>query len=387
MAQQGGRQGVVHGTVAAGYEAVRGEFEAAVASEPADHSAQLAAYVHGERVVDLWTGPDTDGDTLFAVYSSTKGAAFLATALLLQDGVLDPDRAVADYWPEFGAAGKAGVTLRQLLSHQAGVIGLADGRFSTAELADDAVLAARLAGQPPFWQPGAAFGYHALVIGALVGEVVRRATGQRLAEVYEERIRAPYEIDLFLGLPEEHEHRFRTSLPMQPTPRQQAALDALPRGPHSLASIAFNRPSDLVEWPNHRKVRALGQASGGGVGSARGLARMYAAAGSDVDGLPPLLKPETLAEVARAHSVGRDLVTGIHQAFALGFQAICHTQYPYLGAGTFGHDGAAGSQAFADPRDGFSYAYTRRRHAFPGGPAPENERLVRAVHRAVTGAV
>lgn len=397
------REPRVHGTVAEGFEAVRERFAAFVETERTDYEGQLAAYAHGRRVVDLWAGPDgesgtapgpdgesrassgPDGDSLYGVFSSTKGAAHLVVALLVQDGVLELDREVAHYWPEFAAEGKGALTLRELLAHRAGLVGT-DAGFTLEELADDRVIAERLAVQRPFWRPGSAFGYHAFAIGALAGEVVRRATGRTLQEVYEERVRAPYGLDFFLGLPAGHEPRFRSVLPMTPTPAQQAELDAEPSGPHTLASIAFNsqvpEPGELTDFPNARVVRASGQSSAGGVASARGLAGMYAAAISTVDGRPPLLKPDTIAEVGQIHSIGHDLVTRAFRAFGLGFQATAENLYPFLGAGTFGHSGAGGSQAFADPRSGLAYGYTRRRMAFPGGAAPENEGLVRAVHTA-----
>ncbi|GGX86032.1 serine hydrolase domain-containing protein [Streptomyces fructofermentans] len=375
----------IHGTVAEGFEAVREEFAAVVAAERPDYAGQLSAYVRGRRVVDLWAGADTDGDTLFGVFSSTKGAAHLVVALLVQDGTLELDREVAHYWPEFAAEGKGAVTLRELLAHRAGVIGTDEG-FTFDELADDRVVAERLATQRPFWRPGAAFGYHALVIGALTGEVVRRATGRTLQELYEERVRAPYGLGFHLGLPESEEPRYRSVLPMAPTPPEQALLDATPRGPHTLAAIAFNEhapgAASLVELPNSRAVRAKGPASAGGVASARGLAGMYAAAIGRGDGREPLLKPDTIAEVGRIHSVGHDLIARAHKAYGLGFQATADMWHPFLGAGSFGHSGAGGSQAFADPRAALAYGYTRRRIAFPGGAAPENQRLVLAVHDA-----
>ncbi|WP_030611403.1 EstA family serine hydrolase [Streptomyces sclerotialus] len=374
----------VHGTVAAGFEGVREEFAAFLAGEEDAPGAQLVVHRSGERVVDLWSDGVT-GESLLGVFSSTKGAAYLVTALLVQDGVLDLDRTVASYWPDFAAEGKGGITLRELLAHRAGVIGL-DAGFTPEELTDDRAIAARLAGQRPFWQPGRFFGYHGFVIGALVGEVVFRATGRTLQEWYEERIRAPYHLDLWLGLPESEEPRFLTTLPMLPTPEQQAEIEAAAHSPYSLGGIAFNEHApgngELYDFPNSRTVRANGQASAGGIGSARGLAGMYAAAAFGLDGRSPLLKPDTAAEFARIHSEGKDLVSGEPQAFGLGF----HTYGPHfrcLGAGAFGHSGAAGSLALADPRQGYSYAYTRRRYAFPGGAAPENERLLWSVVRAL----
>ncbi|MFF3844218.1 serine hydrolase domain-containing protein [Streptomyces sp. NPDC002328] len=375
----------IHGTVADGFEAVREEFATFVAEERPGYEGQVCAYVHGRRVVDLWAGDGAGVDSLYGVFSSTKGAAHLVAALLVQDGTLELDRKVTYYWPEFASEGKGALTLRELLAHRAGVVGTDTG-FSPQELADDRQLAERLADQRPFWRPGTAFGYHGLVIGALVGEVVRRATGRSLQEVYEERVRAPYGLDFFLGLPARHEPRFRSTQPMAPTPEQRALLDRLAGGPHSLSAIAFNRhaaePTDLELLPNDPLIRAKGPASVGGVASARGLAGMYAAAISEVDGKAPLLKEDTAAEFAQFHSTGYDLVSRAHKSFGLGFQATADTWYPFLGVGAFGHSGAAGSQAFADPRSGLAYGYTRRRFAFPGGAAPENTRLVAAAHRA-----
>ncbi|MGW0709927.1 serine hydrolase domain-containing protein [Streptomyces sp. NPDC002643] len=390
---EGSRTVTVHGTVAEGYETVRERFTAFVETERADYEGQLTAYVHGRRVVDLWAAPDgqldavpgPDADSLYGVFSSTKGAAHLVVALLVQDGVLELDREVAHYWPEFAAEGKGAVTLRELLAHRAGLVGL-DAGFTDAEIVDDRLIAERLAGQRPFWRPGTAFGYHALVIGALTGEVVRRATGRTLREVYEERVRAPYGLDFYLGLPAEQEPRFRSVQPMTPTAAQRAELDAVPQGPHTLSSIAFNDhvpgSGELTDFPNARTVRANGQASAGGVASARGLAGMYAAIISTLDDRPPLLKPDTLAEFGQIHSVGHDLVARAPKAYGLGFQATSENWYPFLGAGAIGHSGAGGTQAFADPRSGLAYGYTRRRMSFPGGAAPENTGLVRAVHSA-----
>ena len=373
----------VHGSVAEGYENVREEFAAFVAGEEHDPAAQLAAYKDGRLVVDLWAG-DVTGDSLSGVFSTTKGAAHLVVALLVQDGVLDLDREVAHYWPEFAAEGKAAITLRELISHRSGVIGADDG-FTAEELADDRVVAERLAGQRPFWQPGTGHGYHALAIGALTGEVVRRATGRSIQEIFEERVRAPYGLDFFLGLPDAERARYRDVLPMLPTPEQQAVLDASPGGRYNRAAIAFNTSADpsfdLVDFVNSPLSLAKSPASAGGAGNARGLAGMYAAALGEFNGLAPLLKPETVAEFARAHSIGTDLVLGFPTAFALGFQAL-GIRYPALGSDTFGHSGAAGSLAFGDPRSGLAYGYTRRRFAFPGGAAPENEQLSRAVYDA-----
>ena len=274
----------MEGTVAAGYEGVREEFANVVAGERADYAGQVVAYVRGELVVDLWTGPGFTADTLTGVFSSTKGAAHLVVALLVQDGVLDLDQRVSHHWPEFAAEGKQDITLREVLAHRAGVI------------------------------------------GALTGEVVRRVTGRSIQELFEERVRVPYGLDFYLGLPEELEPRFATTLPMLPTPQQQAEIDADVTATESLGGIAFNEhradAPELWDFPNQRIARALGQASSGGVASARGLAGMYAAATTEMAGRPPLLKPDTMADFAQIQSIGHDVVSGVHKAFGLGFSAV-----------------------------------------------------------------
>ncbi len=378
-------QAHVAGEVAKGFEAVREEFAAVVAREPADAGAQLAVYQGGRRVVDLWAATDVQetGDELAPLYSITKGAAYLVVALLVQDGVLDLDREVAHYWPEFAAQGKGALTLRGLLQHRAGVVGVPGGA-SVEELADEQTLAARLAAQRPLWQPGTAYGYHALVIGALVGEVVRRATGRSVQEIYEERLRSPYGLDFYLGLPEKEAARTRDVLPMRPTPEQLAGLAAGVMG--EAMRIAFNVEGtpDLTVYGNSPVVRANAPASAGGVGNARGVAGMYAAALTGLDGGPALLKPETLAQFTGVRTAGADVVTGEVEHFLVGFETQ-QVRYPYLGADAFGHCGAAGAEAWADPATGLTYAYTRRLFAFPGGAAAENLQLGEAVYRSARG--
>ncbi|RJL35792.1 serine hydrolase domain-containing protein [Bailinhaonella thermotolerans] len=375
----------VHGTVAEGFERVREEFAAVVAEQDGQVGAQLAVHAGGRRVVDLWAGDQVSGDTLTGVYSSTKGAATLVAALLVQEGVLALDEPVARCWPEFAAAGKDTITLRDVLTHRSGVIGV-DGGLTADELADDAVIARRLAAQRPYWRPGSAYGYGGFVTFALVNEVIRRVTGQSLQQVYERRIRAPYGLDLYLGLPEAEEGRFRPIQWWTATPEQEAAFWSNLPGPHSVLGIGYGLnstpPLDQVAFANTRAVRANGPASAGGVGSARGLAGLYAAAVWGLGGEPPLLKPDTVAEFAQLHCVGADLVRGEQGSYALGFQAK-GLRYGFLSANAFGHDGSAGSESFADPRHGIAFGYTRRRFGFAWS-YPEHDRLAAAVYHAAT---
>ncbi|NML53343.1 beta-lactamase family protein [Streptomyces sp. R302] len=377
--------GEVHGTVEPGFEPVREVFAGVAADEARDGGAQLAVHHRGRLVVDLWGGDGVDGDSLLALYSSAKGVTSVVVALLVQEGALDLDRTVASWWPEYAAEGKGGTTLRALLAHRSGSIGV-DGGFTLAELADDRVVAARLAAHRPSWEPDSGHGYHGLTFGALVGEVVLRATGRTVQEHYEERLRAPYGIDYHLGLPEELEARFAPALPLVPTPVQRAFLAANPVAPGSRMAVAFGLdsepPIDLVEYGNSRAVHAASPLSGGGIGTARGLSRLYAAVAGPLDGRPPVLTAGTLAEFARIHSEGTDLVTGHENAFGLGLVPLA-TVYPSLGPLAVGHSGAPGTQSFADATTGLAYSYARRRFGFMAGPgAPENARLIEAVVEA-----
>ncbi|MEV4515442.1 serine hydrolase domain-containing protein [Dactylosporangium sp. NPDC049525] len=345
------------GHVAAGFEAVREEFAAFLADEPAGTGSQLAVYHHGVQVVDLW-GDDTDGDALTGVYSVTKGAAHLVAALLAQEGVLDLDAQARSLpFP---------LTVRELLGHRSGLIGV-DGGFTIAEAADDEVVAARLAGQRPFWEPGTAYGYHAVTMGALLDAELRVVTGRSVRQWYAERLREPYGLELWLGLPEALEPRFRPLLP--------ALGPGFTPDPASLLAIAFNTSFDLLDFGNSRQVRALGQASAGGVGNARGVARMYAAAIGPLDGRPALLREDTITQFATPYSLGVDLVTDQAEHFALGFENL-PADHPYLGRRSIGHTGATGSLGWADADAGVAYGYVRRRFGYPG---PENQRLGAAV--------
>ncbi|MEU4690583.1 serine hydrolase domain-containing protein [Actinoplanes sp. NPDC023714] len=343
--------GNVRGTVAPGFETVREAFAAFLAAEPAGSGSQLAAFHRGEQVVDLWSD-DVDGDTLTGVFSVSKGAAHLVVALLVQDGVLDLDAPARSLpFP---------LSLRELLGHRSGLIGV-DGGFSIEEAADDRVVAARLAGQKPYWTPGEGYGYHALTMGALIDAELRAVTGRSVQQWYADLLRDRFDLDLWLGLPEELEPRFRPLLP--------ALGPAFVPDPASLMAVSFNTTRfDLLDYGNTRAVRALGASSGGGVGNARGVAGLYAAALRLLDG-------DTVATFARPYSLGSDLVTGEIDHFGLGFENLPVT-YPFLGPRTIGHGGAAGSLGWADPDAEVAYGYVRRRFAYPG---PENACLGEAI--------
>ncbi|WP_137724200.1 serine hydrolase domain-containing protein [Prescottella subtropica] len=374
----------VQGVVAPGFESVRDEFAAILAEEGSDLDAQVAAYHHGEPVVDLWAGDETGDDSLLAIYSASKGVTHLIVALLVQDGVLDLDRKVSHYWPEFGVEGKREILLRELLSHQAGLVGV-DAGFTMEELADDHFVAENLAAQRPFWRPATAAGYHALVLAALSGEVVRRVVGETVQSLFTTLLREPYKLDLHFGLPTDHEHRFLSAQPMVATPERLRELATTATDPHSLAGIAFNRhhPQSREVWelPNLPVVRSNGPASFGGIGTARALAKLYSAVTCSTDSAPPFLTRNTAAAFAQIQYAGWDLVLRQHKAWAVGFHPVSEI-YPSLGDGAFGHSGAGGQQALVDPRHELSYAMLRRRFLPSQQADPDHNRLLRALSAA-----
>jgi CubicO group peptidase (beta-lactamase class C family) len=365
----------VQGSTAPGFEPVAAEFGRLLAQER-DARGQFCAYLRGQRVVDLWGGDEVAPDDLQGVYSSTKGVAGICIALLLQRGALDLDAPVSRYWPEFAGGGKGDVTVRVALSHQAGIPGV-EPQLTLEEVMDHDTVAARLAAQVPHWRPGKAHGYHGLTIGTIMDELVRRVAGVPIAEFFRKEVGDPRGIDFYIATPADVDSRVRMLLPASPTPEQVAAAGA-PASPDSLTGMAFNvaRPAGTEPLPNIRAFRASGQAAAAGVGSARGLARLYAMCIGEVDGLARLLTEATVAQVSQIQATGEDLVLRMASRFAVVFQK-SDDRVPYGSHQAFGHDGAGGSIAVADPWHGLSYAWIPRRMSFPGGGDPRGFELAR----------
>ncbi|MGO2541511.1 MAG: serine hydrolase domain-containing protein [Specibacter sp.] len=366
--------GASQGLATEQFAGVRELFDSMLDADPR-YSAQVAVYLGGTRVVDLAGGPDSAADSLTGVFSCSKGVSALAFSLLVQDGLVDLDATVATYWPEFAQSGKGAVMVRQLLSHQAGLVGV-QGGFAMEDYNDLPAVADRLASMAPMWRPDSGtFGYHALTMGVFLEELCRRVTGERLQDVYDRRIRAPYAADMFLGLPESEESRFRPVLfDEQPAP---AFFD-----PHSIAGVAGNvQAGNLLGLPNIRSVRAAGSCSGAGVGSADGLARVYAGALTGIDGLPPFLTPETIALMSQEQVWGLDRVFCEISSFAVTFMK-ANPRMDFGSAQAFGHDGANASLGFADPLYGVGFGYVPAWNE-DGGTAGRGMQLSAAVRKAI----
>jgi len=326
-----------------------------------DYGAQVCVLVGDEVVVDLTCGPGADAIT--GVYSVTKGVAGTVIALLLGERELQLDRPVAHYWPEFAAAGKAEITVRELLSHQAGLPATDDG-IRPEDALDSRAGAERLARQRPLWRPGSGFGYHGITIGILMEELVRRITGQELQAIYDDRIRSPRDIDFYLGLPDSQAARYVDPRPAfvgdAPDPGPRDNLFAASFGPVGQAGDALLNGFG----PHTPAVRRRGTAAAGGVGSARGLARLYAATLGYIG--DPIAPPDTFADMGQMHVRGRDLVLDIPLSFGVVFMKP-HADMPFGSFRAYGHDGAGGAIAFADPAHGLSFGYIPTRMTIPGG--------------------
>ncbi|UUL75302.1 beta-lactamase family protein [Pseudarthrobacter sp. Fe7] len=362
------------GFVAPGYQTVLALFESFLTEDPR-YSAQLAVYHNGVPVLRLTGGPDMAPETLTGAYSCSKGVAAMVIALLVQDGVLDLDQTVAHYWPEFAVHGKDRLFVREALSHQAGLLGV-DGGFALDEFTTSAA-AARLAATAPAWEPGRQFGYHALTIGILMEELCRRTTGEALQDIYDQKIRKPQDVDFFLGLPADLEPRYRDVL-YEDDPGS-GWLDPL-----SLEGLNGNAPvSTIMELPNIRSVRAAGMSAAGGVGSAEGLARLYAAATTGVEGTGPFLTAQTVETITREQVWGLDRSSGLDNAFAVVFMKP-HPSRNFGSHRAFGHEGANAALGFADPSYGLGFGYVPRRQE-EGRTQGRAHRLAAEVRRSTAG--
>jgi CubicO group peptidase (beta-lactamase class C family) len=376
-----GDMATINGEVAAGFEPVREAFAANFARH-GDIGAAVCVYRDGRPVVDLWGGvadPDAGRpwarDTLQLVYSATKGATATAAHLLAQRGALDLDAPVAEYWPEFAANGKAEIPVRWLLSHRAGVVAL-DDPVPLADALAWQPMAAALAAQRPAWTPGTAHGYHGRTFGWLVGEVIRRVSGRTPGRFFAEEIAAPLGLDFFIGLPASERGRVSRMVYKQPDFDLAAAPpEAIPEEFRELVAALldqtslYNRAFSVTDPAqidfNSPEVQAAEIPASNGIGTARGLARMYAGLIGEVDGVR-LLTPETVAAAAKEQSCGTDRVILVPSRFGSGYMLPTDVN-PLTGPASFGHPGRGGSLGFADPEHGIAFGYVMN-HIIEGAP-------------------
>jgi len=359
----------VEGFVSRGFEAVREAFVENFARRR-ELGGACAAYYHGEKVVDLWggirnmrTGELWEENTMVIVYSATKGLAAMTLAVAHSRGWLDYEARVCDYWPEFAQQGKARVTVRQLLAHQAGLYAL-DEPLDRGLVADLDRLAIVLARQKPAWEPGTRQAYHGITLGFYESELLRRIDRKHrsVGEFFQDEIATPLGLEVYIRLPEDIPNsRLATMVP--PSMLQifqgfplRLALDAINR--RSNISRAL-RGSELPLVPERIYARNLEVPSGGAVGTAQAIAHAYSVFATG--GRELQIRPETIALLAApAIPPARGFydecmkVPGVQ--FSLGFMKPTPI-LPFGGPRSFGSPGAGGAMGFADPDAGVGYAY------------------------------
>jgi CubicO group peptidase (beta-lactamase class C family) len=365
----------IGGTVDPGFEGVREAFVVAQAED--DGGAQLCVYRHGRRVVDLWGGRDPvndrpfDSNTLAMIMSCTKGAVAVCAHILLERDLLKLDAPVARYWPEFAQNGKQAITVRHVLTHSAGLMGIEpESGLTPEDILDEARYLAALEKMAPLWKPGTAYFYHFISYGYLVGEIVRRVTGLSVGQFLAREVAAPLDLDLWIGLPEAEDYRVaphvskipRLSAEQWTASLSEMGLDVNTRVVRTLL-YTFVNTDELIDGKlRERPGRAVELAAGNGITNARSLAKMYAALIGQVDGVR-LLKPETMERARTLQTGGLSTPSDLaklkrvdSQKFGLGFE-LPYALRPMMGAGSFGHSGAGGRLAYAQPETGLAVAY------------------------------
>jgi CubicO group peptidase (beta-lactamase class C family) len=349
----------ISGTCAPGYEPVRDAFAENFA-ERGEIGASVAVIVAGTQVVNLWAGwADSartrpwQAGTLTNVWSSTKPMTSLCAHILMDRGELDPDAPVARYWPEFGAVGKQDIPVRWIMSHRAGLAGLAVP-VSAADLYDPEKITGLLAAQEPLWEPGTATGYHALTFGYLVGEVVRRITGLSLGRFFAAEVAGPLGADFHIGLADADLGRCSDLEQPRLSDDEQAARLAAFDNAHPAMRAAFANPPIVGPDANMPAWRQAEIPAANGHGTALALATVLNAA---ADGSGRLISEATMRVARTGHGRYKDLVLDVPREFGLGVQLSGPEHHFGPNPAAFGHDGSGGSTVCADPGRGVAMSY------------------------------
>jgi CubicO group peptidase (beta-lactamase class C family) len=358
--------------------------------------ASVCVTVEGETVLDLWGGtadPNTgrpwERDTIGVVWSCTKGATALCAHMLASRGELDLHAPVAQYWPEFAKNGKDAITVAMVLAHQAGLPAFREPIPDEAYCDWDFIVD-RLAEQEPLWQPGTRNGYHALTFGHLVGEVVRRVSGQSLGTFFRTQVAEPLGLDFWIGLPASEDARVAPVIPAVPGPDdilpsfyQSALTDPQSIGAMVLMHSGLALAPNWIDTENPRRAELP---AFGGIANARALAGMYRPL---ANGGGELVDAEQLALMgAVASATGVDATMLVPTRWALGF--VKSTDNNHLAGGdrdgvvlseaAFGHVGMGGSLGFCDPEARLSFGYSMNRQGLAVGLDERGQSLVDAVY-------
>jgi len=385
---------VVAGSCAPRFARVRDEFERNFA-ERGEVGASVCVIVDGEPVVDLWGGtadPDTgrpwERNTINSIMSSSKGVVALCGHVLVDRGELDLDAPIARYWPEFAKHGKADIPVRMAFNHQSGVFHVS-GPVPAGGCNDWDFMIGLVENTAPDWTPGTTAGYHAMTIGWMIGELVRRISGVSVGAFFRREIADPLGLDCWIGLPEEHEHRVAKGIPFD------FATVEMPAHMRALATDPTSRPNRFMMncggfLPNGFDTRAAHAAelpASGVITNARGLAGVYAPLSLDgahdgvrvvsASALPRMRHPESVVAV--------DAVNGIRTSYTLGFSKswpnpqIANSSV-IIGEDAFGAPGMGGQMGFADPSYRLAFAYTMTKHGVGMGLNDRGQSLIDATY-------
>jgi CubicO group peptidase (beta-lactamase class C family) len=377
------------------FAGVKAAFERNFA-EQRELGASICVVHEGRTVVDLWAGAaDADGvrpwqrETLVPVFSCTKAAVALCVHMLANTGQIELDSPVRRYWPEFAHHGKATITVRMVLNHQAGIPGL-DSAPPAEAICDFEGMAQRVAGQTPLWRPGTRHGYHAMTFGWTLGEVVRRVTGDTVGEFLRRAVAEPLGVDFWIGLPGTEAHRLaETTIGPGAAGRVDSRFGAALRQGCPIQVAVMNSYGELREPAaiNRPEIMSCEIPAVNGASNARGLARLFAplAAGGALDGIR-LVDDERIEEMTTVESAAaEDAVNFEPSRFSAGFE-----KSPYArGKGiaipeaAFGHTGRGGSVAFADPRTHVAFGYAMNRHLNNEAATERAQMLIDAVYPAL----
>ncbi|HYW04505.1 MAG TPA: serine hydrolase domain-containing protein [Gammaproteobacteria bacterium] len=349
-----------------------------------EHGGAVAVYVDGRRVVTLHGGHADAArrhpwcpDTLVNVFSVGKGIVATAALMLVGQGRLDLDSPAARRWPPFAAEGKGEVSLRQILAHRAGLPAIGPPLPDEA-LFDWERMCGALAAQAPWWEPDTRHGYHVNTFGFLVGELVRRASGQSVGEYVRERIAGPLGADFHIGVPEAQLGRIAEFL--WPEQGSAPAQPPSPSDPDTRARMLYSTYFNPPGLSGHGVVnsgawRRAEIPSANAHATADGVAAIYAS----LAGGGRLLGTDLLCEATREASVGMDAVLARETRFGLGFQLPQPGRDFGPGRSSFGHFGAGGSLGFADPDAGVGFGYVMNRMG-PRWQSPAAQALIEAVY-------
>ncbi|WP_269854181.1 serine hydrolase domain-containing protein [Streptomyces sp. RPT161] len=378
-----------NGWVDEGFGAVAEEFHRNFA-EGRELGAAVTVFVGGRKVVDLWggtadhrTGRPWERDTVVPVFSCAKGVVSVCAHLLAQQGKLDLDAPVARYWPEFAQGGKERITSRMVLTHRAG-IPLFDRKLTFQELTEWTPAIRALEEQEPLWEPGTAHEYHAHAFGWIIGEVIRRITGRTPGTYFREAVGDKLGLRTWIGLPEGELHRLARLVEAQGRPPMPDAESLIVRSVTVNGALVFPGLDHPHGW-NSRALLTAEFPGAGAVSSAGGLAGLYAAAATGLDGAAPLLTRDTLSDALaeRTGGVSWSGFPDLGVRWGTGFMLDSARFRPLLGPRSFGNDGAGGQFGFGDDEFGVGFGYVANR-MIGHGDARANG-LIAALRKCVGG--